>query len=258
MPYATRTIHDADSHVMETPDWLVPVCRSGIRARLRRCLVATVKPGEERFIDVLRAPARAIPADRAQGRGRDHAAQELERDGLVLQRGPPARARPARLREPARLQHLPQRLLRATSSTSDDLRSGLRRRARAQPRHASSSAPSTAGCWRSATCRWPTSTARRAMAAEAIAHGLQGAADAVGLPATATRRATRPVPGVGGGAGGGRADRVPRRRRRPAARSQLLQERLADGAPTSTAAPRTSARSTTWRSRIRRCRRWRR
>jgi hypothetical protein len=35
MSYATgRTIHDADSHVMETPDWLVPYADPGIRERL--------------------------------------------------------------------------------------------------------------------------------------------------------------------------------------------------------------------------------
>jgi hypothetical protein len=64
MPYATgRTIHDADSHVMETPDWLVRYADPGIREQLRPLYVATVKPGEEQFIDVLRRK-RADPADR--------------------------------------------------------------------------------------------------------------------------------------------------------------------------------------------------
>ncbi len=64
MPYVEgRTVHDADSHVVETPDWLVPYADPGIRERLRPLFVATVKPGEERFIDKLRA-RRLDPADR--------------------------------------------------------------------------------------------------------------------------------------------------------------------------------------------------
>lgn len=63
MPYATRTIHDADSHVMETPDWLAPYADPGIRERMRPLFVATVKPGEEQFIDALRRK-HADPVDR--------------------------------------------------------------------------------------------------------------------------------------------------------------------------------------------------
>ena len=55
MPYAEgRTFHDADSHVMETPDWLVPYADPGVRERMKPLFVASVKPGEESFIDVLR------------------------------------------------------------------------------------------------------------------------------------------------------------------------------------------------------------
>ncbi len=55
MPYAEgRTYHDADSHVMETPDWLFPYADPGIRERMQPLYVSTVKPGEESFIDELR------------------------------------------------------------------------------------------------------------------------------------------------------------------------------------------------------------
>ncbi len=55
MPYAEgRVYHDADSHVMETPDWLVPYADPDLRERLRPLYVATVKPGEESFIEDLR------------------------------------------------------------------------------------------------------------------------------------------------------------------------------------------------------------
>ena len=55
MPYAGgRTYRDADSHVMETPEWLFPYADAAVRARLRPLLLTGVKPGEERFIDDLR------------------------------------------------------------------------------------------------------------------------------------------------------------------------------------------------------------
>ncbi len=55
MSYAEgRTYHDADSHVMETPDWLIPYADPGIRERMQPLYVSTVKPGEETFIDELR------------------------------------------------------------------------------------------------------------------------------------------------------------------------------------------------------------
>ena len=46
-----RVVHDADAHVMETPDWLVPCADPGVRERLKPLFVATVKPGEETSID---------------------------------------------------------------------------------------------------------------------------------------------------------------------------------------------------------------
>jgi predicted TIM-barrel fold metal-dependent hydrolase len=55
MSYAAgRRIHDADSHVMETPDWLEPFADAYVRERMKPIYVATVKPGEETFIDELR------------------------------------------------------------------------------------------------------------------------------------------------------------------------------------------------------------
>jgi predicted TIM-barrel fold metal-dependent hydrolase len=55
VPYATgRTIHDADSHVMETPDWLFDYADSAVRDRMKPLYVSTVKPGEDDFIDELR------------------------------------------------------------------------------------------------------------------------------------------------------------------------------------------------------------
>jgi predicted TIM-barrel fold metal-dependent hydrolase len=55
MPYAeSRTFHDADSHVMETPDWLVPYADPPVRERLKPLFVATVRPGEETMIEAAR------------------------------------------------------------------------------------------------------------------------------------------------------------------------------------------------------------
>jgi uncharacterized protein len=55
MPYAEgRVIHDADSHVMETPEWFIDHADPDIRERMEPLFVGTVKPGEESFIDQLR------------------------------------------------------------------------------------------------------------------------------------------------------------------------------------------------------------
>jgi len=55
MPYAEgRTIHDADSHVMETPEWFFEHADESTRTKLKPLNVGTVKPGEEHFIETLR------------------------------------------------------------------------------------------------------------------------------------------------------------------------------------------------------------
>jgi predicted TIM-barrel fold metal-dependent hydrolase len=64
MPYAEgRTFHDADSHVMETPDWLAPYAEPRVRERFGRLRLTGVRPGEERFIEDLRR-LRNDPEDR--------------------------------------------------------------------------------------------------------------------------------------------------------------------------------------------------
>jgi uncharacterized protein len=65
MPYAEgRTYHDADSHVMETPDWLVPYAEPHVRERMKPVFVARVQPSEESMIDQARRRYRD-PAERA-------------------------------------------------------------------------------------------------------------------------------------------------------------------------------------------------
>lgn len=64
MTYAgQRTIHDADSHVMETPDWLVRYADPDVRERLEPLRLTGCKPGEETFVDRLRRRHRD-PAER--------------------------------------------------------------------------------------------------------------------------------------------------------------------------------------------------
>jgi predicted TIM-barrel fold metal-dependent hydrolase len=64
MPYVEgRVVHDADSHVVETPDWFEPYADPDVRARMDRVYVSVVKPGEEKFIDRL-LERRLDPEDR--------------------------------------------------------------------------------------------------------------------------------------------------------------------------------------------------
>ena len=65
MPYAHRPIHDADAHVMETPDWLEAHADAGLREKLPAIYVSTVKPGEDRMLEVFRQ-RHADPAYRAE------------------------------------------------------------------------------------------------------------------------------------------------------------------------------------------------
>jgi predicted TIM-barrel fold metal-dependent hydrolase len=52
MPYVEgRTIHDADSHIVETPDWFSSYADPGLRERLEPLYVSTVKPGEDDLIE---------------------------------------------------------------------------------------------------------------------------------------------------------------------------------------------------------------
>ena len=65
MPYAHRTMHDADAHVMETPDWLEPFADPDIREMLPPVYVSTVEPGEDQLIERFRAQ-HSDPAYRAE------------------------------------------------------------------------------------------------------------------------------------------------------------------------------------------------
>src|SRR5687767_9005093 len=64
MTYAAgRIVHDADSHVVETPEWLEPWADDATRARMKPIYVGRVRPGEESEIDAARA-RRLDSADR--------------------------------------------------------------------------------------------------------------------------------------------------------------------------------------------------
>ena len=65
MPYAHRPMHDADSHVMETPDWLHPHADAKTREKLRPIFLSSVKPGEDRLLEQFREK-HADPAYRAE------------------------------------------------------------------------------------------------------------------------------------------------------------------------------------------------
>ena len=65
MPYIeNRSVHDADAHVVETPDWLHAFADPAVRGRLPQLYLATVRPGEESLIESMRRQ-HADPAYRA-------------------------------------------------------------------------------------------------------------------------------------------------------------------------------------------------
>jgi len=65
MPYIEgRTVHDADSHIVETPDWLDPFLTRSVRERMPRLGLSAVRPGEHKLIDKARSDHRN-PAYRA-------------------------------------------------------------------------------------------------------------------------------------------------------------------------------------------------
>ena len=268
MPYSSgRVVHDADAHIMETPTLAARPRRPG-RPRPHR---AAALPRRQRAAPDRRprgaaARPRRPPSTGCAERHRRDEYRAVEAEEIMLRKNfaatgsflaedrPPG-PRPARLLEPARVQHVPQPAA-ARLGARRRPRPRLRRRPRPQPRAWSSSARSTPGCCRPATCRWSTSTGAAAMADEAIDDGRGRAARRVGLPAGPLAEPPRPRPGVGPGAGGRHPGRVPRRRHRRPHRPGLLPQRPARSRPTSTAARRTSARSTTWASPARRRRRW--
>ena len=49
-----RTYHDADSHVLESPDWLLPYADPAIRKRMEPLYLSRVRPGEEDAIEEFR------------------------------------------------------------------------------------------------------------------------------------------------------------------------------------------------------------
>src|SRR5512145_1319292 len=55
MPYAHRSIHDADAHVMETPDWLEPHADPAVRPKLKRIDIGSVRPTGEELVAAFRA-----------------------------------------------------------------------------------------------------------------------------------------------------------------------------------------------------------
>ena len=65
MPYVEgRDIHDADSHIMETPEWMFDHAAPAVRTKMKPVFVSAVRPGEETFIDEQRR-RHADPAYRA-------------------------------------------------------------------------------------------------------------------------------------------------------------------------------------------------
>src|SRR5438094_346469 len=225
MPYAEgRTYHAADSHVMETPDWLVPYADPGVRERLKPLFVAAVKPGEETMIE------------QARRRHLDPAERERAADELMLRKNWNAMGSFVREDRPRALDllgfsnqlvfntFLNPYLLDAERKDDPDFAYGL---ARAHNR--------AMVLRRSASPRHRLRAARRLRAGARDGggghrDGRQGAARPLGLPGTPLAEPRGALPGVGDCAGSPHPDRAARGRRRAAPRPALLRERPPAGA----------------------------
>ncbi|MFP6630049.1 MAG: hypothetical protein VCC67_13540, partial [Myxococcota bacterium] len=59
MPYVENAeIHDADSHIMETPEWMFDYVTADVREKMEPVFVASTRPGEDTFIEQLRVEHR--------------------------------------------------------------------------------------------------------------------------------------------------------------------------------------------------------
>ena len=226
MPYVEgRVVHDADAHIMEWPTWLVDYAEPAVRERLQP---RSDDDGSGRALDLDRVREKHASAEyRAVEAAEIMSRKNFAATGSFIAEDRPEGARPARVRQPADLQHVPQRPLRRARAVGP--RAGLRRGPGPQPgdgRVLLGRPPSAAHLLRAAGRLRPGE-----------GHGRRGgggrrggAAGAVGLPEGPLAEPHRPRPGVGDRAGGRRADRVPRRRGRAADRPGLLPERPADPA----------------------------
>ena len=211
MAYATRPMHDADSHIMEPPAWLEGHLADELRARLPVLGSADADSTQGFDVDRIRRDARERRVPR-RGRVADPAAQELLRDRLVHRGRPAARARPARLREPARVRHVHE-LARAAHRTRQ-----RPRRSRSRSRAASTGRCST---WCSVdprllpVCVVPLGDMAAAVALDARSDRRRRGrvADRPVLPARPLAEPRRPRAGVGDVRGSGRAGRAARRGR---------------------------------------------
>ena len=235
MPYIEgRVVHDADAHIMETPTWLRDHADPDDPRPHR-----AARPGERQRAAADRRPRGAAP--RPRRRVRQARAPSMRRTSTAPTRPP----RSCSARTSRRRARSSPRTARGRSTCSafasqlvfntfhnrrlrnwehgTDLDLAVRRGPGAQPRDARLLLGRPPPAARPATSRSPTSTARAAMADEALAHGRGRRCSS----RRAARRTTRPATS--------RSTRCGRARRRRASRSCST-----SAAPATCSTPRTS------------------
>ena len=123
MAYATRPMHDADSHIMEPPDVAPTAPRRASTGRgCPYVWSAGDDPSRQGFdVDRIRH-AHADPEYRAEDESQIMLRKNFLATGSFIEDRPAARARPARVREPARVRHVHE-LARSCASNATATRS---------------------------------------------------------------------------------------------------------------------------------------
>ena len=247
MPYAEgRTFHDADSHVMELPEWLPSYAEPGYRDRIPP--FSLLSTGSRSRVEQMMARGK-LRAGNLAGRA-DHEAELMTRKsweayGAFHPGRPSAGARPSRVPLPAGvLPHVRPHPVRGGARRGPELRHSLRALTRGIVEFCSSRSASLARHFRPAD----GAGARDCRSSLRARRGREGGDDIAVASNHSTRSPIRtPSPVLRAARGARRAAPLSRRRAcSPKSGERLHEQRLGGPRRTSTAEAKTSPGWSTW------------